>query len=187
MNWFKSKNTDLSDAELLQRIKKEPSGEWASILFSRYIEMIYGVSLKYYKDSERSKDATMSIYEKYTQKVQTHNIDNFKSWLYVLVKNDCLEKLRKSSREREKIKQDPFMQSEVIFHPYDEDNTEETLTHLEECIKGLKEDQKKCIELFYLEKKSYQEITDLMKLEWKKVRSLIQNGRRNLKICIESK
>lgn len=78
------------------------------------------------------------------------------------------------------------MQSEDIFHPYSEDQKEDTLVKLETCLEKLNADQKICIELFYLKKKTYQEISVSMKLEWNKVRSLIQNGRRNLKNCIES-
>lgn len=185
MKWFKTKHTDLSDAEILTKLRKDPD-EWIPILYTRYLELIYGVCLKYYKDAEKSKDATMSIYDKFASKVVTHKVDNFKSWLYVLVKNDCLEKLRKSTRLKEKIKEHKIMQSEDIFHPYSEDEQEETLLKLESCIEKLKSDQKECIELFYLKKKTYQEISLSMKLEWNKVRSLIQNGRRNLKNCIES-
>lgn len=58
---------------------------------------------------------------------------------------------------------------------------------LEEAIKGLKEDQRKCIELFYIESKSYQEITSLLKLDIKKVKSAIQNGKRNLKLTLEKR
>lgn len=187
MNWFKAKHIELSDDELLLKIKTDPSSEWTSILFSRYIELIYGVCLKYYKDAEKSKDATMALYEKFSKKIKTHKVDNFKSWLFVLVKNDCLEKLRKSTRERDKLKQSTFMQSEEVFHPFSVNKKEEQLTLLEDCIEQLNEDQKKCVEAFYLKKKSYQEISQSMKLEWNKVRSLIQNGRRNLKNCMESK
>lgn len=185
MKWFKTKHIDLSDAELLIKLKEEPD-KWTPILYSRYLELIYGVCLKYYKEPEKSKDATMALYGKFADKVVSHKVDNFKSWLYVLVKNDCLEKLRKSTRLKEKIKEHQIMQSEDIFHPYSEDQKEDTLVKLETCIEKLNADQKICIELFYLKKKTYQEISQSMKLEWNKVRSLIQNGRRNLKNCIES-
>ena len=46
---------------------------------------------------------------------------------------------------------------------------------------------KECVESFYLEKKTYQEISNIFSLELKKVKSYIQNGKRNLKTCIENK
>jgi len=185
LEWFKTKHIDLTDKELLERIKKDPSNQWSTALFSRYVELIYGVCMKYYKDPTNSKDATMDIYEKFCVKIKTHNVEHIKSWLYTLVKNHCLEKLRKSNRDREKFNDIPFMQSEEVFHPFSTDEKEMVLLKLEECITKLKGDQKECIELFYLQKKSYEEISNSLKLEWNRVRSLIQNGRRNLKICIE--
>ena len=185
MEWFKTKHIDLTDDELLERIKEEDSQEWSTALFSRYVELIYGVCMKYYKNPSDSKDATMDIYGKFCSKVKTHNIEYFKSWLYTMVKNHCLEKLRKANRDREKFNAIPIMQSEEVFHPFSEDLNESVLIKLEECITKLKDDQKICIDLFYLQKKSYEEIVDTLKLEWNRVRSLIQNGRRNLKICLE--
>ncbi len=185
VEWFKTKHIDLTDNELLERIAKDGSQEWSTALFSRYVEMIYGVCMKYYKNPSDSKDATMDIYEKFCTKVKTHNIEYFKSWLYTLVKNHCLEKLRKSNRDREKFNAIPLVQSEDFFHPFSEDQKELVLIKLEECMTKLKEEQRVCIDLFYLQKKSYEEIVDTLKLEWKRVRSLIQNGRRNLKICLE--
>ncbi|MBP9740871.1 MAG: sigma-70 family RNA polymerase sigma factor, partial [Chitinophagaceae bacterium] len=63
---------------------------------------------------------------------------------------------------------------------------EQNLQSLENCIEELNTDQKKSIQLFYLENKCYNEISEVTGIEWNKVRSLIQNGRRNLKICMES-
>ena len=43
----------------------------------------------------------------------------------------------------------------------------------------------KTIRLFYLENKCHNEITEMTGMDWNRVRSLIQNGRRNLKNCME--
>ena len=186
MKWFKSRHINITEEELLAKAKAEEDNEYASALFTRYLEQVYGVCMKYYKDTEKSKDAVMGIYERYLKKVKQHEVTNFKSWLYVMSKNYCLEKLRKENREREKLDKVVVMQSESIFHPYEEDEKEEMLVKLEACVAKLKQDQRKCIDLFYLQKKTYKEITEELELGWSRVRSLIQNGRRNLKNCIEA-
>jgi RNA polymerase sigma factor (sigma-70 family) len=56
---------------------------------------------------------------------------------------------------------------------------------LKKCIDQLKDEQKECIKLFYLEEKCYQEIAESTSYELKKVKSYIQNGKRNLRICMD--
>ncbi|HEY0653572.1 MAG TPA: sigma factor-like helix-turn-helix DNA-binding protein, partial [Chryseosolibacter sp.] len=62
---------------------------------------------------------------------------------------------------------------------------ESNLRKLEGCIETLPEEQRQCVKLFYLQKKCYKEITELTGFELNKVKSYIQNGKRNLKICME--
>jgi len=187
MKWFTAKHTELSDDELLKRAKVEDTPEFATALFTRYIEYVYGACLKYYKNEADAEDKVMDVYQRYLKKIKTHEVKNPKSWLYVLTKNFCLEKLRKENRDREKLDNVIFMQSEEIFHPFNEEeiDKEESLQKMEKCIETLEKEQKQCIELFYLKKHSYKEITANLELSWSNVRSLIQNGRRNLKRCME--
>lgn len=100
-------------------------------------------------------------------------------------KNHCLMELRKSNPEKNSHF---FMESEDIVHLInEEDELDEKLDALEECIEELKSDQKDCVKLFFMEKKSYNEVNELTGIDLKKVKSHIQNGKRNLKICLENK
>ena len=153
-------------------------------LYGRYMEMVYGVCLKYFKEPEEAKDAVMNIFEELVTKLRKYEVNNFKSWLYQLTKNHCLMKIR--SR-----KSKPFTVGVDIVH-LGENNHLDNITEKEaqldgmgNCIEQLPEEQKKAIQLFYLEEKCYKEIADITETEVSKVRSFIQNGRRNLKICME--
>ena len=79
-----------------------------------------------------------------------------------------------------------FMQSEDALHLQDVLDREESFKQLEYCMGQLTTNQRRTIELFYLQGKCYHEIVAETGFEWNNVRSLIQNGRRNLKICMES-
>lgn len=160
-------------------------------LFERYMHLVYGVCLKYFKNREDSKDAVMQIFEKLILEIPKHDIQNFKSWLYVVTKNFCLMQIRseKSRSEQQKkfvIEQDIFVESMEEMHPMDEKGANLNKV-LKECIENLKEDQKKCVELFYFQDKCYQEISQILRIDEKKVKSYLQNGKRNLKICLENK
>jgi len=150
--------------------------------------MVYGVCLKYLQNREDAKDAVMGIYEKLTEDVLKHDIHIFGSWLYVLCKNYCLMQIRadKTLSNRRKVWESVFMESERILHPID-DNTDHIEKAIKECMEKLKQEQKDCIELFYFNNRCYVEIAGLLNINVKNVKSYIQNGKRNLKICLEGK
>ncbi len=181
-----------NDALLLSRFIKTGDLEILGELYQPYMPLVYGVCLKYLQDRESSKDAVMQIFEKLIVDIPNHDIQNFKSWLYVVSKNFCLMKIRadKSKNEKHKkfqIEQEIFVESENEMHPIDETINSDPDKALKECIEKLKAEQKQCIELFYFRDKCYREISEMLSMDEKKVKSYLQNGKRNLKICLENK
>lgn len=172
-----------NDEALLAAYRAGGDVEALGRLYQRYVELIYGVCLKYLKKDADAEDAVMSIFEQLMEKAKTHEVQNFRSWLYVLAKNHCLMQLRKPQRE---FSESDFINLEAESAP-SEAHPEAQEAQLRDCIGKLPEQQRATIELFYFEDKSYQEIAALKKVELGKIRSFIQNGRRNLKICIEQK
>jgi RNA polymerase sigma-70 factor (ECF subfamily) len=152
------------------------------------MDLVFGVCLKYFKDAERSKDAVMDIFEELHVKLKLHEVENFKGWLHVLAKNYCLMQLRSPRNMKTTEFKADFMQSEEMMHLNGEAIEKETnFVIMEQCLETLPAEQKETIQLFYLENKCYNEIETLTGYDWNKVRSYIQNGRRNLKICMEQK
>lgn len=157
-------------------------------LYQRYMDMVYAVCLKYLKDREESKDAVMEIFQRLSDKLLKHDVSNFRSWLYVTAKNHCLMQLRSASQKNFSNEFDEdFMYLEESGHPEQADDTEFQVGRMKKCIETLTSGQKECVTLFYLHDKCYKEIAAVTGMEWNKVRSLIQNGKRNLKICMEKK
>jgi RNA polymerase sigma factor (sigma-70 family) len=177
----------LTDAELISLYKKTNDLKVLGQLYQRYMDLVYGVCLKYLKESERAKDAVMNIFEELTVKLKKHEVENFKSWLYQVAKNHCLMQLRTPRNFKTVELPESLMQSGENVHLDGVLEKEEKLQRLEYCLTTLSEDQRKAVQLFYIEGKCYNEIVELMGQEWKQVRSHIQNGRRNLKICMEKK
>ena len=181
-----SKDT-LTDAELVSLYKKTNDLSVLGQLYQRYMDLVYGVCLKYFKESEKAKDAVMNIFEELIIKLKKHEVENFKSWLYQVAKNHCLMQLRTPRNLKTTELPESFMQSEENVHLDGVLEKEENLQRLEFCLAALPEEQRKAVQLFYIEGKCYNEIVELMGQEWGQVRSYIQNGRRNLKICMESR
>ena len=177
--------TSAGDEELLKKYQSSGDQHLLAALYLRYTGLVYGTCMKYLKNTETAKDATMGIYEELVTKLKIHEVENFKSWLYVLAKNYCLMWLRKNKHNLIVELPATIMQTEDFSHLDNVLGKEDELKRLENCIETLNDEQNKIIKLFYLESKCYNEITDVTGLDWNKVRSLIQNGRRNLKICME--
>ncbi len=189
MAFLKNISPDPStDKELLVSFKETGDINVLSTLYQRYMELVFGVCLKYLKDGERCKDAVMDIFDELNTKLRLYEVDNFKGWLHVLARNYCLMQLR-SPRNMKTTEFNPvFMYSEQNTHLNGEAlEKEENYKKLEECMDSLPEEQKRSVMLFYLENKCYNEIAAITGHDWNKVRSYIQNGKRNLKICIEEK
>lgn len=175
-----------SDSELVQQYKSSGDLKVVGELYQRYMELIYGVCLKYLKHPENAQDSVITIFEDLIGKLKKHDVQNFKSWLYTLAKNHCLMRLRSEKKQSTIGINTEFMQSEEDMHLNGVLEKEENFKIMEYCLEQLQADQKKAIELFYLENKCYNEITNQTGLDYNKVRSHIQNGRRNLKLCMEA-
>src|SRR4051794_37332273 len=175
----------LSDTDLVTDYQQHQEQGALAQLFLRYNDLVYGVCVKYLNDQETAKDAVMNIYQELLEKVKYHKIDNFKSWLYVVTKNHCLMQIRKDKKlhittfDSEIVQLEDFSHLESVFEK------ERQLEKLDSCMEKLNEEQKQTVRLFYLENKCYNEISTVTGFDWNKVRSLVQNGRRNLKICME--
>lgn len=178
-------NTELPDAALVAAYKQKGDQQWLAVLYQRYAGLLFGVCLKYLKEADAAQDACTDIYEELVTKLRKHEVDNFKGWLHVLAKNHCLQKLRAGKKLPTTELPEQFMQSEEAWHLEEVLAKEASLQAMQNCIEQLSPDQKITVELFYLQEKCYNEITDITGLGWNTVRSHIQNGRRNLKICME--
>jgi RNA polymerase sigma-70 factor (ECF subfamily) len=176
---------ELPDKELVNLFRTSGNMDVLAVLFQRYMDLLYGVCLKYLKQPETAKDAVMQIFEELVSKLPRHEVENFKSWLYTLAKNHCLMQLRTPKNLKTTEFNPDSMQLEEDVHLNGIQLKEENLQKLERCLETLSIEQKKAVELFYLQNKCYKEIAEATGIDWNKVRSFIQNGRRNLKICME--
>lgn len=180
----KKKESD-SDEILLSKFKETRKAEYFQQLYERYIPLIYGLCLKYLQSPEQSQDAVIDIYENLSQKIQDYEIKVFKNWLYSVVKNHCFHILKENKKEVIVNFDSQLMESDSSFTLFDDSRDEEKESALNECLEKLPEPQRIAVEKFFYEDKSYADIVDETGFHLKSVKSYIQNGKRNLKICIE--
>jgi len=178
----------ITDQELLEQFYADHNNEWLGILLQRYTLLLLGVSMKYLKNEEEAKDSVQQIFLKVIQELQKYKVEYFKSWLYMVAKNHCLMKLREKQgkitteiNDRLATKHGEETDRQALLE------NDQTLELMDLSLKELNPEQQQCVTLFYLQKKSYQEVSEATGFSMLQVKSYIQNGKRNLKLLIEKK
>ena len=186
--WLLRKNSgNTNDEELLRRYCTSGKAEELSVLSGRYVPMVYGVALKYLKNTDDASDAVIQIFEELLGKVLKYEILQFRPWLYSYVRNFCLQELRS------RLRNIPVELTENFVESYDDFNLdyireqEDRVRVLMLCVEALPEKQRISVRRFFFEERSYKEIEEATGFSMKMVKSFIQNGKRNLKQCLEKK
>ena len=175
-----------SDAALIRAYQQSKELTVLGDLYGKYLEYVFGVCLKYLENDEAAKDAVMDIFQLLIDRVAKHEIRNFKNWIYVVAKNHCFERIRKHKKVISAPLDHFIMHSNDLMHHDVEFELTEQYFQLYECVSRLSGEQKRSIELFYFEGCSYEEIADKLNVDKDKIRSYIQNGRRNLRNCLQN-
>ncbi|WP_295935868.1 sigma-70 family RNA polymerase sigma factor [uncultured Alistipes sp.] len=179
--------THLTDPELLSRYRSDGRTEWLGTLYARYTELVYGIALKYLRNRPDAEDAVMQIFEELIDKASRHDIREFRTWLYTVARNHCLRQLRQSGRmpsaELPVNMADDSPVTELLCEEKRQSRISEALA---DCLERLPEPQRRSILLFFFENLSYADIAAATSWHLKSIKSYIQNGKRNLRNCLES-
>lgn len=177
--------SNLKDEQLVLLYRKNGDKNIIAELFNRYGAVVYGICMKYLKNVPQAQDMSMQVFEKLMTLLKQKEVLNFKAWLGVVVRNECLMLLRRSGKVIEK----GLEESAELKYEGDDIRQKELeeikFEQLNAALEELKPEQKQCVELFYLKEKTYQDVADETGFTLKQVKSYIQNGKRNLKILLE--
>ncbi len=180
--------SNYSDSELIAIYKKTSNPEIIGELYKRYTIFTFSICLKYFKNKDQATEAVLDIFEDLIEKLLNHNPENFRTWLYSVAKNYCLLKFRDKKIEYD-IELLDFLKHDLVDDTEESKNQilirEKQISLLNDHIKELKEEQKNCIDLFYIQDKSYKEIEEITGYSYNNIKSYIQNGKQNLKKILE--
>ena len=181
----KTNPSSLSDEELIEKFLETGDKHFFGVLFQRYTHLVFGACMKYLKNRDESEDAVMDIFEKLMSELKSHDVHNFKGWLYTVSRNHCLMKIR-SEKKMQITNDGEKLEGLVVempepMHLSNKVKQEIELTNLEQAMTKLGDEQRTCLELFYLQEKCYNEVASITKYSLNEVKSYIQNGKRNLK------
>ena len=177
----------ITDQELLERFYADRDNQWLGILLERYTLLLLGVCMKYLKNEEQARDSVQQIFLKAITELQKYKVEYFKSWIYMVAKNHCLMQLRDKPGKNTIEVRDSIPAETIETDKESLLLNEKTYEYMDEALKELNADQQLCVTLFYIEKKSYQQIADQTGYSMMQVKSHIQNGKRNMRLLIEKK
>jgi RNA polymerase sigma-70 factor (ECF subfamily) len=177
----------ITDQELLERFYADRDNQWLGILLERYTLLLLGVCMKYLKNEEQARDSVQQIFLKAITELQKYKVEYFKSWIYMVAKNHCLMQLRDKPGKNTIEVRDSIPAETIDTDKESLLLNEKTYEYMDEALKELNADQQLCVTLFYMEKKSYQQIADQTGYSMMQVKSHIQNGKRNMRLLIEKK
>lgn len=178
----------ITDQELLDRFYTDQDNEWLGILLERYVLLLFGVCIKYMKNEEEARDCVQQVFLKTITELQKYKVTYFKSWIYMVARNHCLMKLRdKTGKSLTHIVENTLSIEPEAISQENPRERDQLLEAMDLALQDLNPDQKLCVTLFYLDKKTYQQITEASGFSLLQVKSHIQNGKRNLKLMLEKK
>ncbi|MES2760942.1 MAG: sigma-70 family RNA polymerase sigma factor [Bacteroidota bacterium] len=187
--WLFKKKEYSNDEELLKHYKQSGNKDLFADLFKKHVSVVYGTCLFYLQDKDEAQDATMQLFEKLMLDINNREIDNFKGWLSFVVRNHCISLIRKNKSQTKNMRsyyefeyEEPNYEKEEKINAISDDNM---IENMKLCLPKLKENQRICVELFYLKNKSYQDIANETNFSLNEIKSYIQNGKRNLKLLLQ--
>jgi len=175
----------LSNSELMKVYCQEQKADALAELFRRYLHLSLGISLKYLKNKMEAEDLVSDLYLKLQVDLCRFNILDFPAWVSMVTKNMALSHLRSKSRKPQEESLENFVEIASTDHLLEVEEKETLLLCLEQCLEQLQGNQKQCVYLFYLENKSYSEIQEMTQLDFKSVKTHLQNGKRMLRLLME--
>lgn len=176
----------ITDKELLERFYASRDNKWLGILLQRYTLLLFGVCMKYLKNEEEAKDCVQQVFLKAITELRKYKVEYFKSWIYMVARNHCLMRLRHLGKKTVGI-DEKLIEAKEDIKVNSHIEKENLLQAMGESLSELNKEQKECVTLFYLEKKSYQEVADKTGFTIMQVKSYIQNGKRNMKLLLDKK
>lgn len=185
----------LSEPELIAGFQQTKQRIYVSLLYRRYEHLVYGNCLKYLKNHHDIEDIVAEVFEKVILKLPSTHVKSFADWLFIITRNACLSKLRKRNIEESSSdnwtevekKSEHFMENAALVRLMNKHTKEDRLQLLHQALEELADEQRTCIKLFFLESRSYREIESITGMPINKVKSMLQNGKRNLRIQLNKK
>ncbi|MEO1435281.1 MAG: sigma-70 family RNA polymerase sigma factor [Bacteroidota bacterium] len=178
-----------TDEQLISDFQHSNNPACLAELYQRYQLLILGISYQVLEDASESEDLLNEVFIKLIHHKQP--IRHFRNWVYTATKHLAIDKKRKRTHYREAIQkasqvheQQPNPLSDAPSDGALSPGRERQLKQIKIALHDLPIAQRQCLELFFLQEKTYKEIQTLTGMPLKTIKSHLQNGKRRLRLSL---
>jgi RNA polymerase sigma-70 factor (ECF subfamily) len=171
------KNHDL-DAELIRQVAEGNESAFEALV-EKYQHPVVNTIYRYISDSTQAEDVAQEVFVKVWQHAGSfRGKSKFSTWLYKIVVNQCLNyrsRERKNTDALDRPVKDETPEADVSLE------AGERQAAVRKAIDELPEKQRIALILSRFDRKSYKEISEIMRCSLSSVESLIFRAKENLK------
>jgi RNA polymerase sigma-70 factor (ECF subfamily) len=179
------------DAALMLRVRQGDSHAFAELV-DKYKQPVINVAARMLRDPVEAEDLAQNVFVQVYKSADRYRVaSKFSTWLFTIVRNLCLNEIRRRSRHpADSMDASHPDQEDQPLQQFEDKTTAsppETLLHgelatkIDEALAELPENQRTAIVLCRQDELSYEEIAEVLGCSLSATKSLIHRGREFLK------
>jgi RNA polymerase sigma-70 factor (ECF subfamily) len=178
---YMTEKVKLSDEEIVDQVRTTDKNLFA-VIIERYQKKLLHYANSLIKDEDKAVDIVQTSFIKAFVNLNSFSIENkFSSWIYRIVHNEALNLIKKYPGETPLLDDIDFKSDEDIEENFIKSETKSEITS---CLKKIPIIYSEPLVLYYLEDKSYEEISDILRIPMGTVAVRISRAKKLMKnIC----
>jgi RNA polymerase sigma factor (sigma-70 family) len=177
-----------ADAQTIQLLADFRGGDTYAFskLYNLYVNLLFNYGCRLTTDTELLKDCIQEVFVKiYNMRTELDTVANFKSYILISLKNKlCDESRKRVNLSSVAIEELDIISSDNVENDYiANEKTALDNVFVAQMLDKLSPRQRKAILLYYIEEKKYEDICEIMQMNYQSVRNLIHRGISKLRTC----
>jgi len=174
-------NKDLSDEKIMKKVRTSDQ-ELYSVIIDRYQKKLIRYAYNLIKNEDKAVDIVQESFIKAFINLNNFDIEKkFSSWIYRIVHNQAINIVKKYNKETPLLENWDFESDDNIESDFEQKEIKE---NIEKCLKEISLIYSEPLSLYYIDEKSYEEISDILRIPMGTVATRINRAKKLMKnIC----
>ncbi|MFA6585446.1 MAG: RNA polymerase sigma factor [Candidatus Paceibacterota bacterium] len=156
-----SETQKLTDEEIVEKVRSNDRDLYA-VIIDRYKNKLLRYVANLVHDNDKASHIVQdSLVKAYINLNGFNTKKKFSSWIYRIVHNEAMNALKKYKSEVPMLEDFDFESEQDITKEFEQN---ETAIHVEKCLKSIPLIYSEPLSLYYLDEKSYEEISDILRI-----------------------
>ena len=181
--------TTANDQDLIAKVLDGDTNAF-SVLVNRYKDLVFSLSLKMLKNREEAEEISQDAFIKVYKSLHKFKGDSkFSTWIYKVVYNSCLDRLKQYKKNYALVPIDEFNENQVktLDNAFDALVSQDRKNAIQACLNKLPSEDSFLLTLYYFEEQSLEEISKIVGLTANNVKVKLFRGRKKLATILKEK